>query len=420
MNKNQKHILIAVIVVVVAMLIYPPFQAVRSGTVYNMGYGWIFALSKRGYMTINVSMLIIQWIGVFVVGGLAFFLTKNISTGLLDQQSKVLGTTVSAEEPMNELISYAGFWKRVAAWFIDLIILLAIMCIFAIIFFTDETDSAEVLKGKYSFWGIIITWLYYALMESSAYQGTIGKMFLGIKVIDLNGHKIGFGRATGRHFSKFASSIILCIGFIIVAFTKKKQGLHDIMAGCLVVTCWSETSINENTEIKNIIREAETRSVEGVQSSPTYPVSSVKQQNEEFIELLKSSISENGLNTIPGDDLIKIYNRARSIVEFSNEQDMELLNATNMVLEEIRKRGLVHQCNVAEREKFSNKYEEFKDTIINKVKNTLKTKEEMKILDAQSRLPYPELIKLGSLGQLTDEGLAVYELLIKEINKTLH
>jgi hypothetical protein len=88
MNKNQKLILIAVAVVVVAMFIYPPFQAVRSGTIHNMGYGWIFALSKRGYMTINVSMLIIQWIGVFIVGGIAFFLAKGGSAhvGLSSKQ----------------------------------------------------------------------------------------------------------------------------------------------------------------------------------------------------------------------------------------------------------------------------------------------------------------------------------------------
>ena len=60
MNQNQKRILIAVVAVFVAMIVYPPFQVVRNGTVFNMGYGWIFDLSKRGYTTINVSMLIIQ------------------------------------------------------------------------------------------------------------------------------------------------------------------------------------------------------------------------------------------------------------------------------------------------------------------------------------------------------------------------
>ena len=73
-------------------------------------------------------------------------------------------------------------------------------------------------------------------MESSPTQGTLGKMALGIKVTDLEGDKIDFGRATRRHFAKIISALILYIGFIMVAFTQEKQGLHDMMAGCLVVT----------------------------------------------------------------------------------------------------------------------------------------------------------------------------------------
>lgn len=81
----------------------------------------------------------------------------------------------------------------------------------------------------------LINWLYFALMESSGRQATLGKMALGIVVTDLNGDKIGFGRATGRYFAKILSGLILFIGFIMVAFTQKKQGLHDMIAGTLVV-----------------------------------------------------------------------------------------------------------------------------------------------------------------------------------------
>ncbi len=72
-------------------------------------------------------------------------------------------------------------------------------------------------------------------MESSPTQATLGKMALGIKVTDLAGKRVGFGKATGRYFGKIISALILLIGFIMVAFTEKKQGLHDKMAGCLVV-----------------------------------------------------------------------------------------------------------------------------------------------------------------------------------------
>ena len=81
----------------------------------------------------------------------------------------------------------------------------------------------------------VLTWLYYAFMESSKYQATLGKMVLGIIVTDADGKRISFGRAVGRNLAKIVSQIILLIGYFMVAFTKKKQGLHDIMANCLVV-----------------------------------------------------------------------------------------------------------------------------------------------------------------------------------------
>lgn len=83
--------------------------------------------------------------------------------------------------------------------------------------------------------GMVIAWLYSAVMESSPAQATLGKMAMGIKVTDLDGRPISFGRATGRHFGKIISGLLLLIGYIMAAFTERKQALHDIMAGCLVV-----------------------------------------------------------------------------------------------------------------------------------------------------------------------------------------
>jgi uncharacterized RDD family membrane protein YckC len=82
---------------------------------------------------------------------------------------------------------------------------------------------------------IVFTWLYFALMESSAKQATLGKAMIGVIVTDADGSRISFGRASGRYFAKFVSVITLMIGFIMAAFTKRKQALHDMMAGCLVI-----------------------------------------------------------------------------------------------------------------------------------------------------------------------------------------
>ena len=79
------------------------------------------------------------------------------------------------------------------------------------------------------------SWLYFALMESSAKGGTLGKMAIGIMVTDMTGNRISFGRATGRYFAKILSQMILMIGFLMAGFTQQKQALHDILAGCLVV-----------------------------------------------------------------------------------------------------------------------------------------------------------------------------------------
>jgi uncharacterized RDD family membrane protein YckC len=72
-------------------------------------------------------------------------------------------------------------------------------------------------------------------MESSKYQGTLGKLMLGLKVTDEEGNRIGFWTAFGRLLSKTFLSGILFIGYIMVAFTKKKQGLHDLIVSTVVI-----------------------------------------------------------------------------------------------------------------------------------------------------------------------------------------
>jgi uncharacterized RDD family membrane protein YckC len=59
-------------------------------------------------------------------------------------------------------------------------------------------------------------------------------MIFGLKVTDLNGQRISFERATGRHFAKWLSSLILFIGYIMAGFSERKQALHDLLAGTLV------------------------------------------------------------------------------------------------------------------------------------------------------------------------------------------
>ncbi|HKE07258.1 MAG TPA: RDD family protein, partial [Candidatus Acidoferrum sp.] len=83
---------------------------------------------------------------------------------------------------------------------------------------------------------IIVRWLYFAYLESGEKQATWGKQVLGLYVTDLTGNPIGFGRASGRFFAKLISNLIpLAIGYIMAGFTERKQALHDMIAGCLVL-----------------------------------------------------------------------------------------------------------------------------------------------------------------------------------------
>ncbi len=138
-------------------------------------------------------------------------------------------------------MTYAGFWKRFAAGFIDYFITFILSAIvggiIGLIYGASAGTAAieEIAMFLGSLAGFLVTWIYHAAFESSPKQATPGKMALGIKVTDLEGRPVGFGKATGRYFGKIISILILFIGFIMIAFSRKKQGLHDMMAGCLVV-----------------------------------------------------------------------------------------------------------------------------------------------------------------------------------------
>ncbi len=83
---------------------------------------------------------------------------------------------------------------------------------------------------------LVFTWLYHALMESSEWQATVGKKLLGLVVTDMAGRRVSFWRATGRHFAKIITNMVPAfIGYIMAAFTEKRQALHDMIAGCLVL-----------------------------------------------------------------------------------------------------------------------------------------------------------------------------------------
>ncbi len=144
---------------------------------------------------------------------------------------------------------HAGFWRRVAAYLIDYLILSPVLFGISLWWIIPVFRTSMHAPFAYdpfaiyhvgAYWGasllaMAIQWLYFALLESSPQQATVGKLALGLRVTDLYGRRIGFVRATGRFFGKIISGMILDIGYMMAGWTARKQALHDLMASCCVV-----------------------------------------------------------------------------------------------------------------------------------------------------------------------------------------
>ncbi|MGK7396218.1 MAG: RDD family protein [Candidatus Cyclobacteriaceae bacterium M3_2C_046] len=153
--------------------------------------------------------------------------------------------------------NYAGFFIRFIAFIIDNIILgvvyfIVITPIIGVLGLgvsasganLDNMDEAGAMALMGTIMGasmgiylisMVVGWIYFAAMESSSKQATLGKMVVGIKVTGMNGEQLSFGKATIRYIGKVISGMIMLIGYIIAAFTEKKQALHDFIASTVVI-----------------------------------------------------------------------------------------------------------------------------------------------------------------------------------------
>jgi uncharacterized RDD family membrane protein YckC len=155
------------------------------------------------------------------------------------------------------LEDYAGFWKRVAAYILDFIILLIPSVIIQRLMGSGAAqatlqqsvlaapgDPHAMIAAYGQFYstmmpailiGYVVVWLYFAFCESSSWQATIGKLALGIRVTDMQGARLSFSHALGRSAARFLSYIILCIGFLPAGWTARKQAMHDKIVNTLVL-----------------------------------------------------------------------------------------------------------------------------------------------------------------------------------------
>ena len=163
------------------------------------------------------------------------------------------GATLSAVTPVqsimipqNQETAYAGFWLRFLAYVMDSIVaVFASVAVWIPVAFLAgiqlNLQKAFVLNASFVIpfliiWLMLILfpWLYFTIFESSSWQATPGKRMAGLLVTDTNGARIGFGKANIRYWSKILSGFVM-IGYIMAAFTEKKQALHDMIAGTLVL-----------------------------------------------------------------------------------------------------------------------------------------------------------------------------------------
>nr|WP_321350674.1 RDD family protein [uncultured Methanoregula sp.] len=162
------------------------------------------------------------------------------------------------EEETPEVGMYAGLGRRFVAFIID-IILITIIGSVVIAFLSlangvkyvyfmatgvpystlTEAGTLDAALGPaiaaFGMFLIIVPWVYFAGFESSRSQATPGKVLMHLIVTDLSGNKPTFARTTLRFFGKYISALIIFIGFLMIGLTKKRQGLHDKIAGSLVL-----------------------------------------------------------------------------------------------------------------------------------------------------------------------------------------
>jgi len=129
---------------------------------------------------------------------------------------------------------YAGFWRRLAAYVIDGLLLGTVQATLTILIRAIAPDDLRAQLNVLPV-SILLAWAYYALMESSPAQATVGKIAIGIYVTDREGDPVDFRRASIRFWAKLISTLALMLGWLMAAFTPGKRALHDYLAGTLVL-----------------------------------------------------------------------------------------------------------------------------------------------------------------------------------------
>lgn len=178
-------------------------------------------------------------------------------------ETNAAGATPTLPDHLQAPCLHAGFWMRFAAYLIDSLVLMPVLLVLEfflilppIIAQRGQGNPGQFLGAYLLAWLVMgaVWWVYYALFESSTLQATPGKLALALRVTDLQGRRLGFGRASGRFFGKIVSRLILDIGYMMAGWTERKQALHDMMAGTCVVRrdwllLWEKNGLDDSVPV---------------------------------------------------------------------------------------------------------------------------------------------------------------------------
>lgn len=131
---------------------------------------------------------------------------------------------------------YSGFWWRLATFLVDFPIIFVGSSLLAYVM----TKVAHGVGGTVPRWVamfilVVFAWLYYGLLESSSWRATFGKRLFGMRVTDLQGKRISFGRASTRTAGRILSWALCLSGYLMMIPNKKKQTLHDRLTKTVVL-----------------------------------------------------------------------------------------------------------------------------------------------------------------------------------------
>jgi uncharacterized RDD family membrane protein YckC len=143
---------------------------------------------------------------------------------------------------------FAGFWLRALAYLLDTVVISlagGLVASFYPATFIKYPDAAAAASNPFASLPqltplgfaitIAATWIYYTMFEASGWQATPGKRIMKIYVTDMFGQRPTFARIAGRNVAKVISNLTFLVGYLVAGFTVKKQALHDLLSGCLVL-----------------------------------------------------------------------------------------------------------------------------------------------------------------------------------------